>query len=187
VADQYDALENKHRAFIEAQHIYFVGTAGAEGYINVSPKGMDSFRILDDRTVAWLNLTGSGNETAAHVLENGRMTVMFCSFDKQPLIMRLYGRAQGFHPRDGRWGELAALFPEQPGARNIFVLAIDMVQTSCGYAVPYYTFKGERPTLAKWAEQKGESGIAAYWEQNNQSSLDGRETGIFGNRPPGEP
>jgi len=184
VAEQYNALENKHRAFIEAQHIYFVGTAGAGGHVNVSPKGMDSFCIIDDRTVAWLNLTGSGNETAAHVLENGRMTVMFCSFEKQPLIMRLYGRAATFHPRDGRWEALAALFPDQPGARNIFVLDLDLVQTSCGYAVPYYKYKGERPTLGKWAEQKGESGIAAYWEENNTRSLDGRETGIFEDRPP---
>ena len=103
MAEQFEALEARHKAFIEAQHMYFVGTAGAGGRVNVSPKGMDSFRILDGSTVAWLNLTGSGNETAAHVLENGRMTVMFCSFDKQPLILRLYGRAEAFHPRDPRW------------------------------------------------------------------------------------
>lgn len=183
MAERFEALEARHKAFIEAQHMYFVGTAGAGGRINVSPKGMDSFRILDDTTVAWLNLTGSGNETAAHVLENGRMTVMFCSFDKQPLILRLYGRAEAFHPRDRRWVELAALFPEQPGARNIFVLHLDLVQTSCGYAVPYYAFEGERPTLNKWAEQKGESGILEYWEKNNTNSLDGSPTGISADDP----
>ena len=117
MAEQYDKLDKTHRAFIEAQHLYFVGTAGAEGFVNVSPKGMDSFRILDDSTIAWLNLTGSGNETAAHVLENGRMTVMFCSFDKQPMIMRLYGQALAVHPRDARWAELAALFPKNIGAQ----------------------------------------------------------------------
>ncbi len=183
MADQYGALDKNHRAFIEKQHMYFTGTAGAEGYVNVSPKGMDSFRILDDKTVAWLNLTGSGNETAAHVLENGRMTIMFCSFLKQPLILRLYGQAEGFHPRDDRWPELAALFPDELGARNIFVLNIDLVQTSCGYAVPYYSYKGQRPTLTRWAERHGESGIRDYWAENNTESLDGRHTGIFEDSP----
>jgi hypothetical protein len=156
-----------------------VGTAGAEGYVNVSPKGMDSFRILDDSTIAWLNLTGSGNETAAHVLENDRMTVMFCSFDKQPMIMRLYGQAVAIHPRDARWVELAALFPENVGARQIFVLDMDLVQTSCGYAVPYYEYKGERPTLTKWAINHGESGVKEYWADKNTRSMNDKDTGIF--------
>ena len=177
--EQYRKLDEKHRAFIGAQHLYFVGTAGAEGYVNVSPKGMDSFRILDDSTVAWLNLTGSGNETAAHVLENRRMTVMFCSFDKQPMIMRLYGRAVAVHPRDARWAELAALFPENMGARQIFVLDLDLVQTSCGYAVPYYEYKGERPTLSKWADNHGESGVKEYWADKNTRSMNDKDTGIF--------
>jgi hypothetical protein len=179
VAEQYDKLDKTHRAFIEAQHLYFVGTAGAEGFVNVSPKGMDSFRILDDSTIAWLNLTGSGNETAAHVLENGRMTVMFCSFDKQPMIMRLYGQAVAFYPRDARWAELAALFPENIGARQIFVLDMDLVQTSCGYAVPYYQYKGERPTLSKWADNHGESGVKEYWADKNTRSMNDKDTGIF--------
>ena len=179
MAEQYRKLDKKHWAFIEAQHLYFVGTAGAEGYVNVSPKGMDSFRILDDSTVAWLNLTGSGNETAAHVLENGRMTVMFCSFDKQPMIMRLYGQAVAVHPRDVRWVKLAALFPENTGARQIFVLDVDLVQTSCGYAVPYYNYKGERPTLSKWADNHGEDGLKEYWADKNTRSMNGKDTGIF--------
>lgn len=179
MAEQYEKLDDKHMAFIHEQHLYFVGTAGAEGYVNVSPKGMDSFRILDDSTVAWLNLTGSGNETAAHVLENSRMTVMFCSFDKQPLIMRLYGKATAFHPRDARWGELSALFPAYTGARQVFVLALELVQTSCGYAVPYYKLKGERPTLTKWADSRGEEGIHDYWRQKNTKSLNDNDTGIL--------
>jgi hypothetical protein len=179
MAERFEQLDDKHKAFIRAQHLYFVGTAGAEGYVNVSPKGMDSFRILDASTVAWLNLTGSGNETAAHVLENGRMTVMFCSFDKQPLIMRLYGQATVVHPRDERWNELAALFPSYPGARQIFVLDVEFMQTSCGYAVPYYTLEGERPTLTKWAENRGESGIKDYWAQKNTKSLNDKDTGIL--------
>ena len=179
MAEQYDKLDKTHRAFIEAQHLYFVGTAGAEGFVNVSPKGMDSFRILDDSTIAWLNLTGSGNETAAHVLENGRMTVMFCSFDKQPMIMRLYGQAVAVHPRDARWAELAALFPKNIGARQIFVLDMDLVQTSCGYAVPYYQYKGERPTLSKWADNHGESGVKEYWADKNTRSMNDKDTGIL--------
>jgi hypothetical protein len=179
VADRFESLEDEHRAFIEAQYLYFVGTAGAEGFVNVSPKGMDSFRIIDESTVAWLNLTGSGNETAAHVLENGRMTVMFCSFDKQPLIMRLYGQAAAIHSRDKRWEELLALFPANPGARQIFVLDLDLVQTSCGYAVPYYKLKGERPTLSKWADNHGASSIKDYWAEKNTKSLNNKDTGIF--------
>jgi len=179
VAERFTRLDDKLKAFIRAQHLYFVGTAGAQGHVNVSPKGMDSFRILDDTTVAWLNLTGSGNETAAHVLENGRMTVMFCSFDKQPLILRLYGQAAAVHPRDRRWSELSALFPGFTGARQVFVLSLDLVLTSCGYGVPYYKLEGERPTLAKWADSRGVEGIQEYWAQKNTTSLDGKDTGIF--------
>lgn len=179
VAERFEKLDEKLKDFIRQQHMYFIGTAGAEGYVNVSPKGMDSFRILNDTTVAWLNLTGSGNETAAHVLENSRMTVMFCSFDKQPLIMRLYGQAAVVHPRDERWDELAALFPHYTGARQIFVLDLELVQTSCGYAVPYYKLQGERPTLTKWADKHGEAGIHDYWAQKNMKSLNDKDTGIL--------
>ncbi|NND66656.1 MAG: pyridoxamine 5'-phosphate oxidase family protein [Halioglobus sp.] len=179
MAEFFDQLNDELTDFIEQQHIYFVGTAGAQGRVNVSPKGMDSFRILDDNTVAWLNLTGSGNESAAHVLENGRMTIMFCSFDKQPLILRLYGKAVATHQRDDRWEELLAKFPSYTGARQIFTLSLDMVQTSCGYAVPFYELKGERHTLTKWADNKGGDGIEDYWREKNQASLDGKGTGIF--------
>jgi hypothetical protein len=179
MAERFEQLEDKHIDFIQAQKMYFVGTAADDGYANVSPKGMDSFRVLDNVTVAWLNLTGSGNETAAHVLENGRMTVMFCSFDKQPLIMRLYGQATTVHARDDSWPELAALFPDFSGARQIFVLDLEMVQTSCGYAVPYYELKGDRETLVKWADNHGEAGIRNYWQDKNSKSLNGKETGIL--------
>ena len=179
MAEKFEQLDDKHKIFIQAQHLYFVGTAGAEGYVNVSPKGMDSFRIIDDSRVAWLNLTGSGNETAAHILENGRMTVMFCSFDKQPLIMRLYGHATMVHSRDERWDELFALFPTYTGARQIFEMDIELVLTSCGYAVPYYTLEGERPTLTKWAESRGDAGMKDYWVEKNTKSLNDKETGIL--------
>jgi hypothetical protein len=179
VAEQFSQLEETHKQFIAQQHMYFVGTAGAEGMVNLSPKGMDSLRVLDSNTVAWLNLTGSGNESAAHVLENGRMTIMFCSFGRQPLIMRLYGLARVVHPRDQQWQDLFSLFPAMPGARQIFVLDVALVQTSCGYAVPHYEFKSDRNTLLNWAEKQNPQGIEDYWQEKNTRSLDGHDTGIF--------
>ena len=179
MAEQFQSLEPQHVAFIGQQHIFFTATAGAEGYINLSPKGMDSLRVVDSNTVIWLNLTGSGNESAAHVRENGRMTIMFCSFEKKPLILRLYGRATVCHPRDADWPALSALFPEHSGARQIFTLKLDMVQTSCGYAVPYLDFRADRPMLANWAAARGEEGLRTYWAEKNTCSLDGKDTGIF--------
>ena len=181
MADQFASLTQDHIDFISRQHLFFVGTAGAEGRINVSPKGLDTLRVLDPSRVVWLNLTGSGNETAAHVLENGRMTLMFCSFDRQPLILRVYGRAAAVHPRDeAKFGHYSALFGKQPGARQFFELEVDSVQTSCGFGVPQYEMDAERPTLAKWAENKGEAGIRQYWSDKNRSSIDGKPTGIDG-------
>lgn len=177
---KFPQLQNQHIDFIKAQQMYFVATAGSEGLVNVSPKGLDSLHIIDNKTVIWLNLTGSGNETAAHVLENRRMTMMFCSFDKKPLIMRLYGQAVAVHPKDERWDSLYAHFPDYVGARQIFELNIDMVQTSCGYAVPYYELVGERDMLTKSHNKRGEEGIKQYWEEKNQHSLDGKDTGISG-------
>ena len=180
MSERFPALEEQHIRFIGEQHLFFVGTAGSEGYVNVSPKGMDTFRVISPSEIAWLNLTGSGNESAAHVSENGRMTVMFCSFGRQPLIMRLYGQAEVVHPRDDSWARLLALFPEQPGARQIFRLPLDLVQTSCGYAVPRYDLRDDRPTLKKWAENKGRDGIEQYWHEKNLLTLDGKPTGILG-------
>ncbi len=179
MAERFEQLEEKHVEFIRDQHIFFIGTAGKEGFINVSPKGMDSFRIIDRTRVVWLNLTGSGNETAAHVLENGRMTVMFCSFKKQPLILRLYGKAKAVHPRDNEWAAFEALFPRYTGARQFFVLDLELVQTSCGYAVPFYELVGDRSTLSNWADKKGRSGVEEYWKQKNTKSLNDGETGIL--------
>ena len=165
--------------FIKQQKIFFVGTAAAKGRVNISPKGMDTFYVLNDQEVLWLNLTGSGNETAAHMLEDSRMTIMFCSFEKNPLILRLYGEAEVFHERDHAFSEYINYFEETAGSRQIFKLNIDLVQTSCGFGVPFMDYKGERETLKVWAEQKGESGIKEYWTDKNQTSLDGLETGIF--------
>lgn len=178
MAEQFPELNQKLTEFINNQHLFFVGTAGAEGRVNVSPKGLDSLRVLSPNRVIWLNLTGSGNETAAHVLENSRMTIMFCSFDRQPLILRLYGEAKTIHDRDPEWQELIGHFPEYTGARQVFDMQIHMVQTSCGYAVPFYEMTGERPTLTKWSENKGQEGIEAYWQEENLQSIDGKETGM---------
>ena len=178
MSEKFPSLSTGHIDFIKKQHIFFVGTAGSEGLVNVSPKGMDSFRVIDQNKIVWLNLTGSGNESAAHVLENKRMTVMFCSFDKEPLILRLYGEARVVHPRDADWSELSALFPAYTGARQFFELDLTMVQTSCGYAVPCYDLTEERTILTQWADSRGKEGVAEYWRKNNTVSLDDKETGI---------
>jgi len=179
MAEKFEELSDKHIAFIQEQHIYFVGTAAPEGYVNVSPKGMDSFRVLDMRQVAWLNLTGSGNETAAHLLESSRMTVMFCSFERQPMILRLYGNARAIHPGEKDWESFSLLFPASLAARQIFVLDLNLVQTSCGYGVPFLEWKGERPTLKKWEEAHDLNQIKEYWRAKNTRSLDEKNTGIL--------
>ncbi|WP_407275328.1 pyridoxamine 5'-phosphate oxidase family protein [Halothiobacillus sp. DCM-1] len=179
MAKRYPQLEPAHEAFIRAQRVYFVATATADSRINLSPKGLDSLRILSPTRLLWLNLTGSGNESAAHVRLNPRMTLMFCAFDEPPLILRLYGRAQAIHPRDTGWATLHAQFPNHPGARQIFDFAIDEVQTSCGFGVPLMTGAADRPTLNQWAEKKGSDGIARYWQDKNQFTIDQLPTGIL--------
>ena len=179
MSEKFEALTEKHIEFINHQHVFFIGTAASEGSVNVSPKGMDSFRVMNNSKIAWLNLTGSGNETAAHIIENSRMTIMFCSFEKQPLILRLYGQAKAIHPQDFDWQHYAKLFPDYTGARQIFEVSLELVQTSCGYAVPFYNLVGERPTLKKWADNKGRDGVKKYWKEKNTKSLDGKDTGIF--------
>jgi Pyridoxamine 5'-phosphate oxidase len=175
---RYDALSDKHIEFIAKQKMFFVGSATPDSRVNISPKGMDSLRVLGPNRVVWLNVTGSGNETAAHVQVNPRMTIMFCAFEGDPLILRLYGRARAIHHNDAEWPELAALFPPLPGARQVFDLAIDLVQTSCGMAVPFFDYAGEREQLNEWAAKKGEDGIRQYWADRNAVSLDGLPTQI---------
>lgn len=175
---QYDTIPSALRDFIQQQKIFFVATAGREGRVNVSPKGMDSLRIIDEHTVRWLNVTGSGNETAAHVLENQRMTLMFCAFEGKPMILRLYGNATMAQPKDAMWNEWSQDFPALPGARQIFTLNVDLVQTSCGMGVPFFDYQEERQQLNHWAEKKGEQGIEQYWQEKNAMSLDGKATGI---------
>ena len=175
---QYSALNPSHNDLIHAQKVFFVATAGSEGRVNLSPKGMDSLRIVDENTVRWLNVTGSGNETAAHVLENQRMTIMFCAFEGKPIILRLYGKASMVQPKDDDWAKQYQHFPDLPGARQIFTLNIDLVQSSCGMAVPFFDYREERDQLNHWAKVKGDQGVEEYWNEKNTLSLDGKPTGI---------
>ena len=178
MADFFDSITDRLREFIEQQHIFFVGTAARDGRVNVSPKGKDTLRVLGPNRVAWLNLTGSGNETAAHLIDTNRMTLMFCSFDRKPLILRVYGTAIEVQPDQAEWPELSAHFPDLPGARQIFDVSVESVQTSCGYAVPRMTFDEERELLSTWATKKGPDGVAAYHQEKNVVSIDGLPTGM---------
>tara|TARA_B110000037_G_scaffold217237_1_gene277878 strand:- start:639 stop:1184 length:546 start_codon:yes stop_codon:yes gene_type:complete len=181
VAEQFPELTEKHTAFIDKQAIFFVATALEEGRINLSPKGMDSLKVLAPKRIAWLNMTGSGNETAGHIQENERMTIMWCSFEKAPLILRVYGTAKVLHTHDKEWNQYSSLWNEQHGKRQIFIVDIDTVQTSCGYAVPLMELQGERDTLRKWSDAKGDEGITNYWKEKNQSTIDGTPTNIIPN------
>lgn len=174
MAKFYDHITEDLQAFISKQHIFFVATAplSAEGHVNLSPKGYNSFRILSDHQVAYLDLTGSGNETSAHLAENGRITFMWCSFDTAPMILRLYGQGRVVLPGSAAWDELSPRFELLPGTRQIITADIDIVQTSCGFAIPFYEYTGERETLVKWAEAKGDDGLVAYHQQKNACSLD---------------
>ena len=176
----YETIAEIHAEFIRRQPFFFVATAplSSDGHINVSPKGLDTFRILDSNRVAYLDLTGSGNETSAHLLENGRITFMFCAFEGQPQILRLFGKGRTVLPTSPAWQELRPLFPDLPGVRQILVADIDQVQTSCGLGVPLMAYQGQRERLPKWADAKGEDGIARYHQERNAASLDGLPTPI---------
>jgi hypothetical protein len=154
MAEFFEALTNDHRAFIAGQPVFFVATAAECAPINLSPKGMDSFRVLSATEVGYLDVVGSGNETHAHLAADGRITIMFCAFDNPALILRLYGRGEAILPQDARWAETASHFNPLPGARQIFRIAIDSVQTSCGWGVPHMAFERERETLSKYHAQQ---------------------------------
>lgn len=176
MGQKFPALEPKHIDFIQQQPLFFVATAPREGHINLSPKGYDSLRVLSPNRILWLNLTGSGNETAAHLLEDERMTLMFCSFGESPLILRTYGKATAIHPDDEPWSTLYSHFPENGGYRQIFELEIDLVHTSCGFGVPKMELSEQRPHLDRWIEKKGIEGIQQYQAEKNQLSMDGKPT-----------
>ncbi len=177
MSKQFPAIGDDHRAFIEAQHVFFSATAAASGRVNVSPKGMDSLRIMGPDRIVWRNVTGSGNETAGHLRLDPRMTLMWCSFDARPIILRTYGTARTIAPGDADWDVLNALFPDDVGARQVFDLAVDLVQSSCGYAVPLMDNPRERTVLRDWSAKKGEGGVRAYWTEKNRVTIDGFPTG----------
>ena len=173
-------IQPAHKEFIEGQHIFFVATAptSINGRINLSPKGLDSFRVLSEKKVAYADLISSGNETSAHTLENGRITFMFCSFDKVPNILRLYGKGFTVLRNSPDWEQYAPVFTIYPSIRQIIVADIDLVQTSCGFGVPMYEYKGDRDNHFLWAEKLGESGLNEYIKNKNLKSLDGLPTNI---------
>jgi hypothetical protein len=175
MAKVFDRITDDLQVFIQAQQMFFVATAplSSTGHVNVSPKGLDSLRILSPNRVAYLDLTGSGNETSAHLQENDRITFMFCAFQEPPSILRLYGHGSTVLPSSPEWEQLYLEFPQLPGTRQIIVAAIDRVQTSCGMGVPLYAPVGQRESLLKWAAKKGEQGIRDYQQQKNTVSIDG--------------
>ena len=172
MAEFFDALTDDHRAFIAKQPLFFVATAAADARINLSPKGMDCFRVLDERRVAYLDVAGSGNETNAHLLADGRITIMFCAFESPALIFRIYGRGTPVLPQDDRWAELAGHFTLLPGTRQIFEVAIDQAQTSCGWGVPHMNFERERTTLSKYHANAGDTARFAKYAVRTHS-IDG--------------
>lgn len=175
---KFAAMLPEHKEFIRKQHLFFVGSAplSGGGHVNLSPKGHDSLRILSDNRVAYLDLTGSGNETSAHVQENGRITVMFCAFEGPPNILRLYGKGNVVLPGSSEWESMYPLFTPLPGGRQIISIEVHLVQTSCGYAIPFMTYEEERETLQRWSVQKGEEGLKQYRLEKNAQSIDGLPT-----------
>ena len=181
MAETYDGINADLRRWIERQHLFFVATAPLAGaHVNVSPKGRDSLRVLDEHTLAYLDLTGSGIETAAHLRENGRITVMFCAFEGPPRILRVHGTGRLVERSDGEWDRWRSLFPPLRGDRAVVVITAERVSTSCGYGVPLLDYRAERTQMDAWVDRKGEAGIDAYQKDHNVS-LDG----LSGLRSPG--
>ena len=174
-------LKERYVEFIGAQQLFFVATAARDGRVNVSPKGMDTLRVLDGDRIVWLNLSGSGNETAAHLAEHDRITLMFCAFEGRALILRVYGRGRVVHPRDPDWDELLGLFPRLAGSRQIFDIKVESAAPSCGTGVPRYEMVENRGPgeLLPYYEKMGEDGVKRYWEKKNQVSIDGKPTHIL--------
>jgi len=178
MAKVFDSITEELERFIAAQTMFFVATAplSPTGHVNLSPKGLGSFCILSPQRVAYRDLTGSGNETSAHLQENGRITLMFCAFQEPPIILRLYGRGHTVLPNAPDWDTLNALFSPLAGTRQIIVVDVERVQTSCGMGVPLYEYQGQRQSLVQWASKQGEEGVQAYQQQKNRTSIDGLPT-----------
>ncbi|MEA5599735.1 pyridoxamine 5'-phosphate oxidase family protein [Nostoc sp. UHCC 0252] len=176
----FDCITDELQDFIAAQHLFFIGSAplSPTGHVNLSPKGLECFRVLSSNRVGYLDLTGSGNETSAHLQENGRITFMFCAFEEPPRILRLYGQGKTILPNSPDWDSLYSLFMPIPGTRQIIVADIERIQTSCGFGVPLYEYQGQRQTLVNWANKKGEEGIREYQQKKNLVSIDGLPTPV---------
>ncbi len=186
MAKTFPAITADLNEFIQAQPLFFVASAplSGTGHVNLSPKGLDCLRILGPNRVAYIDLTGSGNETSAHLLENGRITFMFCAFSGPPKILRLFGQGATVLPDSAEWGELKPLFPDYPGMRQIIVADIARVQTSCGYAVPLMEYVSERDTLIRWAENIGEEKLISARAEKNVTSIDGLTTALGASSAP---
>ena len=171
----FEQIDELLQAFVQRQHVFFVATAptSVDGHVNCSPKGLDSLRILAPHTVAYLDYTGSGAETIAHVRENGRIVLMFCAFEGPPKIVRFHGRGSVVEPGDAEFDSLLALYEPGPGVRSIIKIDVERVSDSCGYGVPVLRYEKERTQLTLWAEKKGESGLETYKRQKNAASIDG--------------
>ena len=169
-------ITNRVQKFIENQKMFFVATAPKNGRINLSPKGMDTFRVVNPTRIQWLSVTGSGNETSAHLLNDNRITIMFCAFEGAPNILRLYGSAREILPKNKEWNTLISQFPELPGARQIFDVTIESVQTSCGMSIPFYEYLSERDQLNENMVKRGPEAIEQYWIDRNATSIDGLPT-----------
>nr|WP_070961163.1 pyridoxamine 5'-phosphate oxidase family protein [Hyphomonas sp. Mor2] len=171
----YDKLDDRIISFIEKQKMFFVASAplSGDGHINLSPKGYDAFKVIDETTVAWLDLGGSGIETQAHVQENGRITIMFCAFEGPANILRLFGTGEVVNPHHEEWDEMLGLFPNFQRARGVFKVELTRIQDSCGWGVPFYEFKGERDQLTRYVDNKStEEWVASRYEKNAES-IDG--------------
>ena len=178
----FDHIPAKLQEFISCQHVFFTASATADSRINLSPKGSDCLRVVSATQVVYLDQTGSGNETAAHIRTDGRLTIMFCAFEGAPMILRLYGSGRVLPRGSAGYADLLATAfagQEPPGARQMIALDVETVQTSCGYSVPTMAFEADRPTLRNWAERQGEDGIRAYWRKKNAATIDGIPTGIL--------
>jgi hypothetical protein len=175
MAKVYAGIDDGLAGFIAAQHMFFVATAplDPEGHLNLAPKGLKSFRVIDPGTVAYLDLTGSGIETVSHLRENGRIVIMFCAFEGSPRILRLYGRGEAIEPGDARFPQLLTHFSPLPGLRSIIMISLDRIADSCGYGVPRYRYEGDRTQLLDWSRRKGVSALKQYRAENNTASIDG--------------
>lgn len=178
---RFRKLNRQLTQFIEQQKMFFVGTAAADGRVNLSPKGADTLRVIDGNHIRWMSLSGSGNETAGHLKAINRITMMFCAFEGAALILRCYGSARVIHPRDPNWEEMIADFPAMGGTRQVFDVTIDLVQTSCGTGVPVMTYEGERADteLVPFYAAMDTEEMTAFWQKKNVETIDGRPTGLF--------